>query len=96
MPRYALPELRYDYAALEPHVSGKLLELHHQKHHAAYVKNANETIEKLGESRAKNDFTRLGALEKSLAFNLSGHVLHSIFWNNLAPKAGGRPEGGVG
>ena len=93
MAHYALPELRYDYAALEPHVSGKLLELHHQKHHAAYVKNANETIEKLDENRSKDDFTRLGALEKALAFNLSGHILHSIFWNNLAPKAGGRPEG---
>ena len=93
MARYALPELRYDYAALEPHVSGKLLELHHQKHHAAYVKNANETIEKLEENREKNDFTRLGALEKALAFNLSGHVLHSIFWQNLAPKAGGQPDG---
>lgn len=93
MTRYSLPELRYDFAALEPHVSGKLLELHHQKHHAAYVKNANETIEKLEENREKNDFTRLGALEKALAFNLSGHVLHSIFWQNLAPKAGGQPDG---
>jgi len=93
MPRYALPELNYDYASLEPHISGKLLELHHQKHHAAYVKNANETIDKLDENREKKDFTRLSALEKSLAFNLSGHILHSIFWLNLAPKAGGRPEG---
>src|SRR5262245_47716288 len=93
MARYSLPELPYDYAALEPHVSGKLMELHHQKHHATYVKNANETIDKLDENREKNDFTRLGALEKALAFNLSGHVLHSIFWQNLAPKAGGPPQG---
>jgi len=93
MPRYALPELHYDYSALEPHISGKVMELHHQKHHAAYVKNANETIDKLDENREKKDFTRLAALEKSLAFNLSGHILHSIFWLNLAPKAGGRPEG---
>jgi superoxide dismutase, Fe-Mn family len=93
MPKYVLPTLEYDYAALEPHISGPLLELHHSKHHAAYVKQANETLEKLDEARAKDDFTRIPAFERSLAFNLSGHVLHSIFWRNLAPKAGGPPKG---
>jgi Fe-Mn family superoxide dismutase len=93
MVKYVLPDLRYDYAALEPHISGKLLELHHTKHHAAYVKKANETLEKLDEARDTGDFTRIGGLEKALAFNLSGHALHSVFWRNLAPKAGGRPTG---
>jgi superoxide dismutase, Fe-Mn family len=93
MSSYQLPDLDYDYAALEPNISGKIMELHHDKHHAAYVKGANETLEKLDEARDKEDFTRLPGLEKSLAFHLSGHVLHSLFWKNLAPKNAGRPQG---
>jgi len=90
---YTLPELPYDYAALEPHISARVLELHHDKHHAAYVTNANEALEQLEEARSMEDFTRVSALERALAFNVSGHILHSIFWRNLAPKAGGRPQG---
>jgi Fe-Mn family superoxide dismutase len=93
MPAYVLPDLDYDYAALEPHITGRLLELHHSKHHAAYVKKANTTLEQLDEARDRNDFTRLAALEKALAFNLSGHVLHSVFWRNLSPEGGDRPAG---
>src|SRR2546426_2751574 len=81
--RYVLPDLPYDYGALEPHVSGKIMQLHHDKHHRAYVTTANETIEKLVEARKKRDFAQLGALERKLAFNVSGHILHSIFWQNL-------------
>jgi len=95
MPRYVLPDLEYDYSALEPHISAEIMQLHHDKHHAAYVKKANETLEKLDEARDKADFTRIAGLEKSLAFNLSGHVLHSLFWRNLAPKMGGRPTGAL-
>ena len=90
---YILPDLDYDYGALEPHISGQIMQLHHDKHHAAYVKKANETLEQLDEARDKSDFTRIAGLEKSLAFNLSGHVLHSLFWRNLMPKGGGRPTG---
>jgi Fe-Mn family superoxide dismutase len=90
---YTLPDLPYDFSALEPHISGKLMELHHGKHHAAYVKNANSVLQQLDETREKEDFTRLAALERALAFNLSGHILHSIFWKNLAPKGGGVPHG---
>ena len=93
MPQYTLPDLRYDYGALEPHISGRIMELHHDKHHAAYVKGANTTIEKLEQAREKDDLSTLAGLEKALAFHLSGHVLHSLFWQNLAPKAGGRPSG---
>src|SRR3977135_4380984 len=96
MTKYALPDLQYDYGALEPHISAKIMELHHDKHHAGYVKGANETLEKLDEALYRDDFTRLGALEKALAFNLSGHVLHSLFWQNLTPKGGGRPDGALG
>ena len=93
MQRYVLPDLDYDYGALEPHISGQIMQLHHDKHHAAYVKKANETLDQLDEARDKSDFTRIAGLEKSLAFNLSGHVLHSLFWRNLMPKGGGRPKG---
>jgi Fe-Mn family superoxide dismutase len=93
MPRYTLPDLDYDFGALEPHISAQIMELHHGKHHKTYVEKANETLDKLAESRDKGDFTRIAGLEKALAFNLSGHVLHSIFWKNLTPKGGGRPQG---
>jgi Fe-Mn family superoxide dismutase len=96
MSRYLLPPLPYDCASLEPHVSGKVMELHHGKHHAAYVHNANATLDRLDEARSKEDFTRIAALERSLAFNLSGHILHSIFWRNLTPKGGGEPSGELG
>jgi len=93
MPTYTLPDLSYDYGALEPHISGRIMELHHDKHHAAYVKGANETLEKLAEARSKSDFGHTGALEKALAFHVSGHVLHSLFWQNMKPKSGERPAG---
>ena len=90
---YTLPELPYDYSALEPHYAAKVLELHHDKHHAAYVKGANTTLEKLAEARAKEDFAAINQLQKNLAFHLSGHVLHSLMWKNLSPHGGGQPEG---
>lgn len=95
MATYSLPDLPYDYAALEPAITGEILELHHDKHHAAYVKGANDTLEQLAEARDKDAITPTGlvGLEKTLAFNLSGHVLHSIFWQNLSPDGGDRPEG---
>ena len=96
MPTYVLPDLDYDFGALEPHISGEVMELHHSGHHKGYVEKANETLEKLDEARAKEDFTRIGAFEKALAFNLSGHVLHSVFWKNLVPGGGGEPRGELG
>ena len=90
---YTLPDLPYDYAALEPHVSGQIMELHHDKHHAAYVKGANTALEKLAAARDGDDFATITMLEKNLAFHVSGHVLHSLFWQNLAPDGGGRPDG---
>jgi len=93
MKPYTLPDLSYDYSALEPQISGKIMELHHGKHHATYVKNANSVLEQLDEARQKDDFARLAALERALAFNLSGHILHSILWKNMIPKGGGEPRG---
>lgn len=95
MPGYTLPDLAYDYGALEPHVSGQIMELHHSKHHAAYVTGANTTLEKLDEARTKNDFGSITMLEKNLAFHTSGHVLHSLFWSNLSPTGGDKPAGGL-
>ena len=93
MPVYVLPELDYDYSALAPHISATIMELHHSKHHAAYVAGANTTLEKLAEARDAGDYANINRLEKDLAFHLGGHTNHSIFWKNLAPQAGGRPEG---
>lgn len=90
---YALPELSYDYAALEPHISARIMELHHSKHHAAYVAGANAALEQLAEARATNSFGNVNKLEKDLAFHLGGHINHSIFWTNLAPNGSDRPSG---
>lgn len=79
-----LPNLPYDYGALAPAITGEILELHHSKHHAAYVKGANDTLERLEEARDTEAFGSLVGLEKTFAFNLSGHVLHTIFWQNLS------------
>ena len=92
---YTLPDLPYDFGALEPHINGRIMELHHDKHHATYVKGANTALEKLADLRGKGDFATISMLEKNLAFNVSGHVLHSIFWSNLAPSAGGQPDGAL-
>jgi Fe-Mn family superoxide dismutase len=93
MSTYILPDLDYDFGALEPHISARILELHHGQHHKAYVAKANEALEHLEAARAKRDFAGIGALENALAFNVSGHVLHSIFWKNLTPGGGGEPGG---
>ena len=96
MDTYTLPDLPYDPAALEPHLSARILELHHDKHHATYVKGANTALEKLDEVRASGDFATISMLQRNLAFNVSGHVLHSILWTNLSPDGGGEPSGPLG
>ena len=95
MTKYTLPNLPYDYGALEPHISGDIMRLHHDKHHRAYVTGANDAIDGLAEARAKNDFSKIAALERALAFHVSGHVLHSLFWQNLSPAAGSQPTGAL-
>ncbi|MFF0293205.1 superoxide dismutase [Kitasatospora sp. NPDC004615] len=95
MGAYTLPDLPYDYSALERAMSAEILELHHSKHHQAYVNGANLTLEQLAEARDKEQFGSLVGLQKTLAFNLSGHVLHSLFWQNLSPEGGDRPDGAL-
>ena len=93
MAEYTLPDLPYDYAALEPHISAKIMELHHGKHHATYVAGANTALEKLADARTSGDLTYINQLEQNLAFNLGGHVNHSVFWTNMSPEGGGEPTG---
>jgi superoxide dismutase, Fe-Mn family len=107
MAAYTLPDLRYDYGALDPHISGEIMELHHSKHHQTYVNALNETLDKLEAARDKDDYAAIVGLEKTLAFNLGGHVNHSIFWScpdpprrlrrlpspGLSPDGGGTPQG---
>ena len=91
---YELPELDYDYNALEPYISGEIMELHHSKHHNTYVQGANAALDALEEERnGEANPDRIRALSKNLAFNLGGHTNHSIFWKNLSPNGGGEPTG---
>ncbi|MGY6498672.1 MAG: superoxide dismutase [Microcella sp.] len=93
MTTYSLPDLGYDYGALEPHISGRIMELHHSKHHAAYVAGANAALDGMAAARESGDFANINRLEKDLAFHLGGHVNHSIFWTNLSPEGGDKPTG---
>jgi Fe-Mn family superoxide dismutase len=94
---FSLPKLPYDYNALEPYISETQLKLHHDKHHQAYVNGANADFEKLDKARKENAEIDAKALLKDLSFNVGGHLLHSIFWENMAPagKGGGGQPGGV-
>jgi Fe-Mn family superoxide dismutase len=93
MSKYVLPDLSYDYGALEPNISGKIMELHHDKHHLAYVNGANTALDALAEARDKNDLTMVNKFQKDLAFNLAGHINHTVFWKNMSPEGGDKPTG---
>jgi Fe-Mn family superoxide dismutase len=88
MTAYTLPDLPYDYSALAPSISGKIMELHHSKHHQAYVTGANNALAQLAEARDAGTLANVNKLEKDLAFNLGGHVNHSVFWTNMSPNGG--------
>jgi Fe-Mn family superoxide dismutase len=97
--KVTLPELKYNYSALEPILSTKLLELHHKKHHQTYVNNLNAALEQfegtpLINSEAKNafDYNKMATLTQTIKFNLGGHINHSIYWENLAPIGQGGGE----
>lgn len=88
---YRLPDLPYAHDALEPTVSAESLDLHHGKHHAAYVKGSNTALEQLAEARTKGRLESINLLQRNLAFNVSGHALHSLFWTSMSPEGGGKP-----
>ncbi len=90
---HELPPLPYAYNALEPVMDEQTVKLHHDKHHAGYVKGLNRAEVQIAEARKAGDFTLVKHLERELAFHGSGHILHTIFWNNLSPNGGGTPGG---
>ena len=90
---YTLPDLDYDYSALAPHIAPEIMELHHSKHHAAYVKGINDALEQLAAAREKGDLGAVNKLSKDAAFHLGGHINHSVFWKNMSPEGGDRPDG---
>ncbi len=92
---YELPKLQYDYKDLAPYMSEEQLKIHHGKHHQAYVTGANAILQKLDKARKENVDLDLKSTLKELSFNIGGHLLHSLFWGNLAPegKGGGGPGG---
>jgi Fe-Mn family superoxide dismutase len=92
MAQYQLPDLPYGYDALEPHIDQRIMELHHDKHHQGYVDGANSALEQL-QSMREGQSGNVRAVKRSLAFNLSGHVNHSVFWQNMSPDGGGEPGG---
>ena len=94
--KYVLPDLPYKYNALEPAISEEIMRLHHDKHHAAYVNGANAALEKLEKGRGAGlQGVDVKAIVRDLAFNASGHVLHSLFWTNMSPNGGGKPGGSL-
>lgn len=92
---YVLPELPYSYDALEPHITAEIMELHHTKHHQAYVDGANAALASLEAARAAGDLAAINLYEKNLAFHLGGHSNHSVFWKNMTPDAKEGPEGAL-
>ncbi len=93
---YKLPDLPYDFNALEPVISAEALQLHYSKHHKAYVDNLNIALEKYHEAEGKNDLTAMIALQPLIQFHGGGHINHSIFWTNLAPISKGAGQGPSG
>jgi len=95
--KHTLPDLPYDYNALEPAISAQIMELHHSKHHATYVAGLNTAEEQLAEALQKKDVKKSIEIQKNLNFNGGGHINHSLFWQNLAPEknGGGQLDNGL-
>lgn len=91
--RYVLPALPYAYDALEPHIDAQTMRLHHDIHHAGYVKGLNSALQNLKLARETGDFKMVPYYTQKAAFHGSGHILHTIFWKNMSPDGGGRPKG---
>ncbi len=92
---YSLPALPYPYDALEPYYDEQTVRLHHDMHHKAYVDGLNNAEAKLEEARQKGDFSLVKHWERELAFHGSGHILHTLFWENMKPAGGGVPSGAI-
>ncbi len=92
---YELPPLPYDYNALEPHIDERTVRIHHDLHHAGYVKGFNNAEEKLAAARQAGDFGLVKHWARELAFHGSGHILHTLYWENMGPNGGGQPGGAL-
>jgi superoxide dismutase, Fe-Mn family len=93
--QYALPKLPYAYAALEPHIDAMTMEIHHSRHHKAYVDNANRALKLLSEIQGADADPRVvESLQRDIAFNVGGHVLHTLFWATMSPKTDATPNVG--
>ncbi len=90
--KHTLPDLSYDYGALEPAISAQIMELHHTKHHQTYVNGLNTAEDQLAEALHKKDVKSAIALQKAINFNGGGHINHTLFWENLAPQKNGGGE----
>src|SRR5947209_6592145 len=84
--QFQLPQLPYNLDALEPVISNEIMSLHYNKHHAAYVANLNKALQQYEEAQKNNDISTMASLLSAIKFNGRGHINHSIFWTNLAPK----------
>jgi superoxide dismutase, Fe-Mn family len=100
---FTLPPLPYAFDALEPHIDAKTMEIHHDKHHAAYVNNANAALEKYPELGSKSVEDLLWGIDTvpqdirtAIRNNAGGHSNHSIFWSIMGPGGGGNPPGRLG
>ncbi len=102
MPKFELPPLPYDFAALEPHIDAKTMEIHHDKHHGTYVTNLNNALEKHADLQSKSAEDLIKNLKSlpediqtAVRNNGGGHVNHSMFWEIMSPKGGGEPTGAL-
>ena len=93
---FKLPDMKYDFGALEPSISAKIMEIHYTKHHQTYVNNLNVALEQYADAQAKGDMAKMIALQGAIKFNGGGHVNHTLFWENLGPGKGGAPTGDIG
>ncbi|ABK61854.1 superoxide dismutase [Clostridium novyi A str. NCTC 538] len=91
---FKLPNLPYDYNALEPYYDEETVRIHHDKHHQAYVDGLNKAETKLMEARESGDFSTIKHWERELAFNGAGNILHTLFWENMIP-GGSEPTGEI-
>lgn len=92
MSKHGLIELPYEYDALTPHISEKVMEWHHDVHHQGYVNGVNQAEKDLEKQRENGDFSSTGSILNSFTHNFCGNILHEIFWQNMSPNGGGKPE----
>ncbi|SFG15503.1 superoxide dismutase, Fe-Mn family [Halobacillus alkaliphilus] len=90
---HQLPPLPYDYAALEPYIDRRIMQLHHDKHHQSYVDGLNKAEREMQKARRNKDYDLIKHWEREAAFNGAGHYLHTIFWEIMSPRGGGKPGG---